>query len=296
MRNAPAFPPAVGSRHDGCVTTTVFLHAHPDDEASGTAGSMLLTSRAGHRVVLVFATFGEHGTVPPDMDEGRSLADLRRAEAMASAEVTGAARVEWLGYRDSGMSGWEQNGHEGSFHSADLDEAAGRVAAILDEEDADVLVGYDWHGGYGHPDHVKVHHVAHRAAELAARRPRVLENTMNRDRMRALVDGAREAEIDLGEDEFDPDAPMDDGNPMGLPESEIHHAVDVTGVIDDKRAALACHASQEDVQWMLAMPPEMYAVAFGVEHYAEPGRPQGMATDLPFVAGPQAHSPGHESA
>ena len=64
-------------------------------------------------------------------------------------------RVAWLGYRDSGMTGWEQNTHDGAFHSADLDEAAGRLAAILDEEHADILVGYDWHGGYGHPDHVR---------------------------------------------------------------------------------------------------------------------------------------------
>lgn len=262
------------------MTTTVFLHAHPDDEASGTAGSMILTSRAGHRVVLVYATFGEHGTLPPDMDEGGSLADHRRTEAMASAAVTGAARVEWLGYSDSGMTGWKQNGHETSFHGADLDEAAGRLAAILDEEGADILVGYDWHGGYGHPDHVKVHQVAHRAAELAARRPRVLENTMNRDRMRELLATAQKMGVDPG---FDADDPMDDGNPMGLPQSEIHHAVDVTEVIDGKREALACHASQVDVQQMLSMPPEMFAAAFGVEHYAEPGRPQGMVTDLPFV-------------
>lgn len=262
------------------MTTTVFLHAHPDDEASGTAGSMILTSRGGHRVVLVYATFGEHGTVPPDLGEGSSLADHRRTEAMASARVTGAARVEWLGYSDSGMSGWEQNDHAASFHGADLDEAAGRLAAILDEEDADILVGYDWHGGYGHPDHVKVHHVAHRAAELAARRPRVLENTMNRDRMREQLATAREMGVDPG---FDADDPMDDGNPMGLPESEIHHAVDVTGVIEDKRAALACHSSQVDVQQMLAMPPEMFAAAFGIEYYAEPGLPQGMASDLPFA-------------
>lgn len=262
------------------VTTTVFLHAHPDDEASGTAGSMILTSRAGHRVVLVYATFGEHGTVPPDLAEGGSLADHRRAEAMASARITGAARVEWLGYSDSGMSGWEQNAHATSFHGADLDEAAGRVAAVLDEEDADILVGYDWHGGYGHPDHVKVHHVAHRAAELAARRPRVLENTMNRDRLREQLAAAREMGLDPG---FDADAPMDDGNLIGLPQSEIHHAVDVTGVIADKRAALTCHASQVDVQQMLAMPPEVYAAAFGTEHYAEPGRPPGMASSLPFA-------------
>lgn len=262
------------------MTTTVFFHAHPDDEASGTAGSMILTTDAGHRVVVVYATHGEHGTMPADLGEGRMLADHRRVEAEASAKVTGAARVEWLGYADSGMTGWEQNGHETSFHAADLDEAAGRLAAILDEEDADILVGYDWHGGYGHPDHVKVHHVAHRAAELAARRPRVLENTMNRDRMRAQLAQAKEMGIDPG---FDVDGPMDDGNPMGLPQSEIHHAVDISTVIDRKRAALASHSSQVDVQQMLEMPPEIYAAAFGVEHYAEPGLPQGMSTANPFV-------------
>ena len=283
VRNAARTTGATGppfARQDWPVTTTVFLHAHPDDEASGTAGSMILTSRAGHRVVLVYATFGEHGTVPPGLDEGGSLAEHRRAEALASAEVTGTARVEWLGYSDSGMTGWEQNDHEQSFHTADLDEAAGRLAAILDEEDADIVVGYDWHGGYGHPDHVKVHHVAHRAAELAARRPRVLENTMNRDRMRRQLELARGSGVDI---EMDADAPADDGNPIGLPEKEIHHAVDVTEVIAVKREVLACHASQEDVQFMLGMPEEVFAAAFGVEHYAEPGRPEGMASDLPVA-------------
>ena len=66
-------------------------------------------------------------------------------------------------------------------------------------------------------------------------------------------------------------------------EREIHHAVDVTEVIDVKRAALACHASQSDVQQMLQMPREIFAAAFGVEHYAEPGRPEGTGSALPFA-------------
>ncbi|WP_338748988.1 PIG-L deacetylase family protein [Janibacter alittae] len=262
------------------MTTTVFFHAHPDDEGSATAGSMILTSRAGHRVVLVYATGGEHGTLPADLPEGVTLAEHRRTEALASAAVTGTARVEWLGYADSGMAGWEENSHETSFHAADLEEAAGRLATVLDEEDADVLVGYDWHGGYGHPDHVKVHHVAHRAAQLAERRPRLLESTMNRDLMRSQIALATELGVEAP---MDADAPMDDGNPMGLPEAEIHHQVDVSDVLDLKREALACHASQEDVQWMLAMPPQVFAAAFGAEHYAEPGRQPGMASDLPFA-------------
>ena len=262
------------------MSTIVFVHAHPDDEASQTSGSMTRLSAEGHRVVVVYGTGGDHGTIPDGHDG--DLAELRRAEAAASAEVTGAQRLVWLDHLDSGMTGWDTNGHPDAFMNADVATVARTIADVLDEEDADVVVGYDWHGGYGHPDHVKVHHVTHRAAELAARRPRVLENTMNRDRMRAQLAAAREMGIEL-DDDLDADAPMDDGNPIGLPESEIHHAVDVTGVMERKREALACHSSQVDVQGMLAMPAEVYDAAFGVEHYAEPGLPQGMATDLPFV-------------
>ena len=164
----------------------MFLHAHPDDEASQTAGTMARAAAEGHRVVTVFATGGEHGEVPDDLAPGETVVQRRRREAQDAADVLGVARIAWLGYVDSGMTGWEQNAHEGAFSAADLDEAGHRLADLLDEEGADLLVGYDWHGGYGHPDHVQVHRVAHRAAELAASPPRVLESTMNRDVVRAV--------------------------------------------------------------------------------------------------------------
>lgn len=264
------------------VSTIVFLHAHPDDEASGSGGTMRMAADAGHRVVCVFGTDGDHGTVPADLAEGETVVSRRRGEAEAAAQVLGIARTEWLGYADSGMTGWEQNHAERSFHAADTDEAAGRLAAILDEEDADVLVGYDWHGGYGHPDHVKVHHVVHRAAELAARRPRVLEGTMNRDAIRRQFLAAKEAGLVTDETDWNPDALADDGNPFGTPEAELHWHVDVRGVLDVKREALACHGSQEDVGWMLAMPPEQFAAAFGDEWYIEPGRAPGLVVGEPF--------------
>ena len=263
------------------MATIVFLHAHPDDEASGTSGTMTRLSREGHRVVVVYGTGGELGTSPEDLPEGTTLADFRRGEAEASAKVTGAERIVWLGYHDSGMHGWEQNGHDGSFHGADLDEAAGLLVDVLDEEDADVLVGYDWHGGYGHPDHVKVHHVAHRAADLAAQRPRLLESTMNRDEMRAGYQRAVEA--GQGDQSWDPDEPIDGGEPLGTPESQISWRVDVTTDLEAKRAALACHASQtSDVGMMLQMPEDVFREWFGTEYYIEPGRATGMVEAWPF--------------
>jgi LmbE family N-acetylglucosaminyl deacetylase len=262
------------------VSTIVYCHAHPDDEASQTSGAMARAAAEGHRVVVVFATNGEHGEVAADAVEGESVADYRRREAEASAAVLGLARIAWLGYADSGMNGWEQNDAEGSFHRADLDEAARRLADVLDEEDADVLVGYDWHGGYGHPDHVKVHHVVHRAAALARRRPRVLESTMNRTDMTRQFAEARAAGVDI---EWSPEDPMDDGNPLGTPEEEITWEVDVSAYLPQKRAALEAHRSQAtDIEQFLAMPPEIFGRAFGREHYIEPGVDGPMRRAWPF--------------
>ncbi|MEP6651243.1 MAG: PIG-L family deacetylase [Lapillicoccus sp.] len=261
------------------MTTIVFLHAHPDDETTQTSGSMARASAHGDRVVVVYATNGDLGDAPEDLDDGETVAGRRRTEAEASARATGTQRVVWLGYGDSGMSGWEQNGAEGALHGAEVDEVARRLVAILDDEDAEVLVGYDWHGNYGHPDHVKVHHVAHRAAELAARRPRLLESTMNRDRM--VLD--RQARLDRGEKvDWDPEEPMDDGNPVGSPEDEIAWEVDVSPYLAERRAAVRAHASQSDTAWMRTMPDEDFAAMFGTEYYIEPDRSERMQPGWPF--------------
>jgi LmbE family N-acetylglucosaminyl deacetylase len=252
------------------MSTIVYCHAHPDDEASQTSGAMARASAEGHRVVVVFATNGDHGEVAADAVEGETVAEYRRREAENSAQALGLARIVWLGYTDSGMTGWEQNDAEDSFHRADLGEAARRLAEVLDEEDADILVGYDWHGGYGHPDHVKVHHLAHAAAPLARRTPRLLESTFNRTDMARQLAEAKEAGIDLGD--WDPDAPMDDGNPLGTPEAEITWEVDVSAYLAQKRASLEAHRSQAtDIEQFLAMPPEVFGRTFGLEHYIEPG-------------------------
>ena len=120
------------------VSTILFFHAHPDDEASQTSGAMARAVSEGHRVVVVYATNGDHGDAPDDLAEGESVVDRRRSEADASARVLGTARVAWLDYADSGMTGWEQNTGETAFHGADLDEAGQRLADILDEEKPDL--------------------------------------------------------------------------------------------------------------------------------------------------------------
>jgi len=264
------------------MRTLLCLHAHPDDEAIATGGSMARAHAEGHRVVLVVATDGAHGEVPDDLAPGETLVERRRAETAASAEALGIDRVEFLGFTDSGMTGWDANDHDGSFWQVDTDEAAARLVPLLVDEDVDVLTIYDWHGGYGHPDHIKVHRVGRRAAELVADELpslRVLEATMNRDEMRRGIEMAKDTGVedvgpsDEGTDDFDPDAPMDDGNPMGTPEVEITLAVDVSAFVDQKRAAIAAHSSQvSDQSFFLQMPAELFAQAFGREWFVEHDR------------------------
>src|SRR5690348_17455397 len=182
------------------MATMVSFHAHPDDECIACGGVIRKASEEGHRVVLVVATRGERGEVPDGLlADGEELWQRRVAETHASAEILGAQRVEFLGYIDSGMMGTPANAAPGSFWTAPVDEAAKKLAAILDEERADVLTCYDDNGGYGHPDHIQVHRVGMRAAELAGT-ARVFQNTMNRDHLRRgrelLAAQSAEAEIE----------------------------------------------------------------------------------------------------
>ena len=209
------------------------------------------------------------------MAAGETLADRRVAETMRSAEVLGISRVEFLGYSDSGMDGWDQNNEPDSFWQAPVDVAAERLAAILREESAEVLTVYDPHGNYGHPDHIQVHRVGHRAAELAGT-PVVYEATMNRDAVQRLVELAAELAPELDIDP--PEMPED--MEFGMPEAALTTAVDVSGFIAQKRESITMHASQvTDSSFFLRMPVEVFARAFSTEWFIRKGAPPGIHED-----------------
>ncbi len=260
--------------------TLVAFHAHPDDESIATGGSLAAASAAGHRVVLVLGTGGEYGEKPDDLADGESLADRRAKELARSAAALGIHRVEFMGYVDSGMTGWEQNNDPNCLMRADLDDAGERLAKILREETADTLLTYDWHGNYGHPDHIAVHRIGHRAAELAGT-PHVYEATMNRDEMVRMFALQRAAALESGGEsnvpDWNPDDGADDGNPFGTPEAELTTRIDVTKFIQQKRASIKCHASQiSDSSFFMEMPDEVFASAFGTEWFIRAGAPGGI--------------------
>jgi LmbE family N-acetylglucosaminyl deacetylase len=241
----------------------VCFHAHPDDEVFTTGGVMRLAADAGHRVVLVTATDGALGEVPEGLlADGELLVDRRRRELETSAQALGVHRLEMLGYQDSGMAGTADNARLEAFCNVDVEVAASRLAELLVEEGADVLTVYDPHGNYGHPDHVQVHVVGVRAAELAGV-AHVYEATVNRDQMVRLMSS---------NPQWAAEAAPPDVSEFGLPESEITTVVDVRSAMPAKRSAMAAHESQVgDFGPFLAMPAEQVEAAFGQEWFRRRG-------------------------
>ncbi len=262
------------------MATVIFFHAHADDEAIATAGTMAALSDQGHRVVLVTATGGELGEIPDGLlSEGETLADRRRAELQEACRILGVHRQVYLGYHDSGMAGEASNGESRSFAAADPDAAAGTLADLLREEEADVFVIYDEHGGYGHPDHVQVHEVGRRAADLAGT-PILYLSTVDRDRFLSMSEQADGSVWALPEEQ------RRDMETMGEPGWRITTEVDVRPWIARKRGAMQAHRSQiaED-SFFLSMPEDVFAEVWGSECYIRirPPRPdtdEGRETGL----------------
>jgi LmbE family N-acetylglucosaminyl deacetylase len=186
--------------------------------------------------------------------------------------VLGCSRVEALGYPDSGMDG--VGGPPDAFSRLSPEGPAGRLASVLKEENADVLVGYDPAGGYGHPDHVQVHRVARMAASMVPV-PLVLEATVDRRALQVAAGATRLLRRAQGLVPGDPRRQFADP-------TTITHSVDVARFTAAKRSAIAAHASQttadggeRSLAWLLRLPAPVFRVAMGREWFTEVGRTPG---------------------
>ena len=264
------------------MATMVNFHAHPDDEAIATSGTMMKAAEEGHRVVLVVATKGEQGEPAAGaLGPGETLGERRATETLEAARIIGADRVEFLGYEDSGMTGDEANDNPACFWQADFAEAVGRLAAILAEESPEVLTVYDPNGGYGHPDHIQVHRVGVEAARETGV-AKVFYATMNRTQIRRQM--AEVASMAEAMEEIEPErAQRVEEEDFGTEEADITHAVDVSAYLERKRAAMLAHVSQITADSFFgSMTDQQFADVFGTEWYVAPGSPRRgpFATDL----------------
>jgi len=254
----------------------VSLHAHPDDEALLTGGTLARAAAEGHRVVLVVATDGAAGLA--DAGPGAGLAQRRERELAASAAALGVARVVRLGHRDSGyLEPAAGSDADPVFSRLPVDRVASEVAAVLREEGADVLTTYDARGGYGHPDHVHVHAVGVSAAALAGT-PVVLEATIDRTWVRRALRLAGRVPGLVG------DVTADRVGEGFTARGDLTHRVDVRAHTAAKRAALAAHTSQSEtggrrgvrgIGALLLLPRPVFRRALGREWFTERGRAPG---------------------
>ena len=257
------------------MATVVAFHAHPDDEVLLTGGTLAGLAAGGHRVVIVLAC-----SVP--MDGPGTRGSERLGQLRRSAEILGASRIVHLGYADSGRGPVLYPDPPGAtrFARADLAEAAEKLAGVLREERADLLLSYDPRCGYGHPDHVKVYEVGARAANLTG--IRVLEATAPRELMARAFAVVRLARLVVRHDPAEVRTGF-------TPGSAITHRVSVRRYARQKRAALMAHETYTSsggrsarlARILIAAPVGVFALALGREWFAEPGvKPASVQTDV----------------
>jgi len=260
-----------------CLLT---VHAHPDDEASKGPATVARYHDQGVHTVLVCCTGGEEGDIlNPAMDRPEvkeHIAEYRRAELEAAAQIIGYDELNWLGYRDSGMPGSEANGHPGAFAQAPLPEAVGRLVTVIRRVRPQVMVTYpDEQSGYPHPDHLRVHEISILAFDAAADpaafpgsgepyAPAKLYYTVwSMIRMRIM----HQRFIELGLE-----SPFSEERVARMLEIEppqVSTSVDVTGYEAIRSEALRAHATQVDPtsRMWFGLPPEVEKVLPHTDDY-----------------------------
>jgi LmbE family N-acetylglucosaminyl deacetylase len=245
--------------------TIMAVHAHPDDEATGTGGLLARCAAEGIRTVLVTATDGRCGDGPGGVKPGEPGHDpaevvaTRQRELAASCAILGVDHLELLGYGDSGMMGWPSNDAPGAFWTTPVDEAAAALLVLIERYRPDVVVTYDENGFYGHPDHIQAHRVTMAALASTDIVSKVYWTTAPRSMFEQMAQTMR----DLGvEWEDDPDQP-----PIGVPDEEVTTLVDVHAYTHQKFEALRAHASQGENIFFLQMGEEKFGELMGVEAF-----------------------------
>jgi N-acetyl-1-D-myo-inositol-2-amino-2-deoxy-alpha-D-glucopyranoside deacetylase len=274
----------------------LLVHAHPDDESIGTGATMAKYAAEGAGVTLVTCTLGELGEVIPaelahlahDADGG--LGQHRIGELDAACRALGVTDHRFLGgpgrWRDSGMMGTPTNDFPGCFWQADVDEAAGQLLTVINEVRPQVMVTYDDHGFYGHPDHIQAHRVAWRAFELAGGAvskfyATAIPRSVLAEAMALLQDTGGGEGQELGGADFSRVESVNE-LPFGTDDDQVTTRIDATDYLDSKLAAMRAHVTQIAVDSpFFALSDMVGQKALGTEYYT-------------LLAGPAWTGPGRE--
>ena len=255
----------------------LLVHAHPDDETINNGVTMAKYADLGAQVTLVTCTRGEEGEVLVSelaslaSDKDDKLGEHREIELKDAMVELGIKDFRFLGapskkWRDSGMMGTPANDRGDVFWQADLDEASNELVKIILEIKPQVLITYDEFGGYGHPDHIKAHRVAMRAAELATNQGwqvnKIYWNTMPRSVIQMGIEKMKE----VGSDFFG--AESADDLPFAKPDELVSTVVNAPEYVPAKLAAMKAHATQISVDGpFFALSNNLGLSVWGDEYY-----------------------------
>jgi N-acetyl-1-D-myo-inositol-2-amino-2-deoxy-alpha-D-glucopyranoside deacetylase len=240
----------------------LFVHAHPDDESLATGVALAHHVRLGHEVHVLTCTLGEEGEVIPAelahlaSDRDDTLGPWRREELRRAMAALGVqhrvlgedpARGVLSRWRDSGMAGTPTAAHPAAFGGADVDEAAALVASVVTGLRPSVVVTYDEHGGYGHPDHIQAHRVTCAAVASLPEPERPTLYAVLTPRSWALEDRAWLAEHVPASAGWRVPAPGDPFPPSVVDDGAVTHEVIDPGAVPAQEDALRAHRTQVSV-------------------------------------------------
>ena len=257
-------------------STLLFVHAHPDDETINNGVAMAHYAELGHHVALVTCTAGEEGEVLiADLahlaaSATDKLGEHRKIELANAMDALGVSDHRFLGgfgkYRDSGMMGEPSNDNPQSFWQADLLESSLHLVRIIRELKPQVLVTYDEFGGYGHPDHIKAHRVAMRAAEIAEMKGWKIEKIYWNTMPRSVIQMGIEKMKEVGSDFFGADSA--DDLPFAKPDELVTTVVHASEFVQQKLDAMKAHATQIAVDGpFFALSNNLGLSVWGDEYY-----------------------------
>jgi LmbE family N-acetylglucosaminyl deacetylase len=122
------------------------IFAHPDDEAFGPSGTLLMETKAGNDVHLITLTLGDAGTNP---DNHPNLAAVREKEWRDAGALMGVKSLHYLGYKD------------GQLNNLSMIQIQEKLLAYIDsiikDESDDIeleFMSMDTNGITGHIDHI----------------------------------------------------------------------------------------------------------------------------------------------
>jgi len=224
--------------------------AHPDDEVFH-SGILANLSDRGARVTLACATAGEAGKVHPSLGAVDDLGAVRVEELRRSCHRLGIEPPVLLGFHDSARKERQRHDDPRALANVDMLEVEAVVRRVIDEVKPHVILTFDPHGAYYHPDHVAIHRATTAAffssGVMGPDGPqRLFYGAMDRDVFRTFAERSRGRGVIDG---LDPDV-------FSTAPEMIAVSFDARPYLDRKFSALAAHQSAFGVtQEMLRNPP-----------------------------------------